>query len=108
MSETNDSPMLDDDGKLRMHRFVVATLTSAVVIAVAVTVGIHLAQPDGGWTVALGVGAMIGFWMCPLAGAVIGNGYHEIMKDRAAAAAATPTATVADDAGGTAIQPAAA
>jgi hypothetical protein len=108
MSETNDSPMLDDDGKLRMHRFVVATLTSAVVIAVAVAVGIHLAQPDGGWAVAFGVGAMIGFWMCPLAGAVVGNGYHEIMKDRAAAAATAPAATVADDAGSVVARPAAA
>ena len=26
---------------------------------------------------------MIGFWVCPLLGAVIGNGYHEIMLDRA-------------------------
>lgn len=108
MSETNDTPMLDDDGKLRMHRFVVATLTSAVVIAAAVAVGIHVAQPDGGWNVAFGVGAMIGFWMCPLAGAVIGNGYHEIMKDRAAAAAAATSSPVVGRVGEAAVHPAAA
>lgn len=82
---TNDTitPLLDDDGKLRIHRFIIATVASAVVIAAAVALGMHAADPDGGWNVALGIGAMIGFWMCPLAGALIGNGYHEVMKDRA-------------------------
>jgi divalent metal cation (Fe/Co/Zn/Cd) transporter len=88
---TNDSttPLLDDDGKLRMHRFIIATIASALVIAAGVAVGMHSADPDGGWNVAFGIGAMIGFWMCPLAGALIGNGYHEIMKERAEAQAET-------------------
>lgn len=82
MTDDNATPLLDDDGRLRMHRFVVATISSAVVITTAVTFGMYAADPDGGWAVAFGVGAMIGFWMGPLLGAVIGNGYHEIMKDR--------------------------
>jgi len=78
------TPLLDDDGKLRMRRFVVATLSSAVVLAGVVALLMHLAAPDGGWGVAIGVGAMIGFWMCPLPGALIGNGFHEINKHRQA------------------------
>lgn len=81
---TNDfsSPLLSDNGKLRLHRFVIATISSAIVIAGAVAVAMHAADPGGGWGTALGIGAMIGFWMCPLAGAVIGNGFHEMMNDR--------------------------
>lgn len=82
MTDDFSTPLLDDDGKLRIRRFMIATLASAVVITVGVTFGMYAADPDGGWAVAFGVGAMIGFWMCPLAGAVIGNGYHEVMKDR--------------------------
>ena len=94
----HSTPLLDDDGKLRMHRFIVATIASAIVIAVGVAVGMHTADPSGGWTVAFGIGAMIGFWMCPLAGALIGNGFHEIMKDRAESEGHTTIALAVDDA----------
>ncbi|MEZ5165530.1 MAG: hypothetical protein R2695_03205 [Acidimicrobiales bacterium] len=80
--EAASAELFDDDGKLRMKRFIVATLASAVAIAVLVGVLMHVAAPDGGWATAMGVGAMIGFWMCPLGGAVFGNGLHEIDKDR--------------------------
>lgn len=96
MSDDHATPLLDDDGKLRMHRFIVATLASAVVIAVAVAVGIHTADPSGGWGVAFGIGAMMGFWICPLGGALVGNGFHEVMKDRAGASDHEPTTTTAD------------
>lgn len=93
--EAKDPTRLLDPGDVtRMHRFVVATLVSAVIITIATTVLMHTAAPDGGWGVAFGVGAMTGFWMSPLAGAVIGNGFHELEHDRLEAAAhesATPT-----------------
>jgi hypothetical protein len=91
MTDNRSTPLLDDDGRLRMHRFIVATLSSAVVIAACVAVAMHAADPSGGWNVALGIGAMIGFWTGPLAGALIGNGFHEVMKDRAEAHDGTPT-----------------
>jgi hypothetical protein len=68
MTDEFSTPLLDEDGKLRMHRFIVATVASAFVITAAVTVLMHLADPDAGWGVAAGVGAMIGFWMSPLPG----------------------------------------
>jgi hypothetical protein len=77
MTDDFSTPLLDDDGKLRIRRFAVATLASAIVMAVGVAFAVHTADPSGGWAVAFGIGGMIGFWMCPLAGAVIGNGYHE-------------------------------
>ena len=58
-------------------------MVAAIVIAIGVTFGMYAADPDGGWGAATGVGAMIGFWMSPLAGAVCGNGFHEVMKERA-------------------------
>ncbi len=82
MTDEFSTPLLEADDQDRMHRFVVATLVSAVVLGAVVTVLIHVADPDGGWGVAAGVGAMIGFWMCPLGGAVFGNGGFEIAKER--------------------------
>jgi len=82
MSDEFASPLLDDDGKLRMRRFAIATVASAVVLAAVVALLMHLADPDAGWGVAIGVGAMIGFWMSPLPGSLIGNGFHEINKHR--------------------------
>ncbi len=104
MTTDFSTPLLDNDGKLRLRRFAIATISSAIVIASAVAVALHSADPGGGWGVALGVGAMVGFWMCPLAGAVVGNGFHEIMKDKAKAEAATQAAAPAssEDAGSTA------
>lgn len=78
----SQTPLFDADGKLRMGRFMVATIASAIAIGALTTWAVHAAAPEGGWSVAIGIGAMIGFWMCPLAGAVFGNGLHEIAKDR--------------------------
>ncbi|MEQ8839868.1 MAG: hypothetical protein RIB98_02730 [Acidimicrobiales bacterium] len=86
MTDDFSTPLLEDDDRLRMHRFVVATLVSAVIIAVSVSVLMHVADPEGGWGVAAGVGAMFGFWMCPLGGAIFGNGFHEIDVERRHAA----------------------
>ena len=96
MSDDFSTPLLDDDGKLRMRRFLIATLSSAVVMTIGVALGVYAADPSGGWAVAFGIGAMIGFWICPLMGGLIGNGYHEVMKDRAKAAA-EPAAITAPD-----------
>ena len=82
MTDEFSTPLLDEDGKLRLRRFMIATVASAIVIAIGVTFGMYAADPDGGWGAATGVGAMIGFWMSPLAGAVCGNGFHEVMKER--------------------------
>lgn len=92
MTTDFSTPLLDGDGKIRIRRFAIATISSAIVIAGGVAVAMYSADPDGGWGVALGIGAMIGFWMCPLAGAVVGNGFHEIMKDKAKAEATTQSA----------------
>ena len=83
MTDDFASPLLDADGKVRMRRFAIATISSAIIITLGVGFAMYAADPSGGWAVAFGIGAMIGFWMCPLAGAVIGNGYHEIQQDRA-------------------------
>lgn len=95
MTTDFSTPLLDNDGKLRIRRFAIATISSAIVIAAGVAVAMYAADPDGGWGVAVGIGAMVGFWMCPLAGAVVGNGFHEIMKDKekaeATARAAAPS-----------------
>ena len=82
MTTDFSTPLLDNDGKLRIRRFAIATISSAIVIAAGVAVAMYAADPDGGWGVAVGIGARVGFWMCPLAGAVVGNGFHEIMKDK--------------------------
>ena len=100
MTNEFSSPLLDADGETRVRRFAVATLASAFVIAAFVSVAMYAASPEGGWGVAIGVGAMTGFWMCPLGGAVFGNGMHEIAKERAerretaAPSSAIDTATV--------------
>ena len=70
-----------------MRRFLIGTAIGAVLLTAGTTITMIILTPDGGWTAALGVGAMIGFWMSPLGGAVIGNGYHEHMLDRAKAEA---------------------
>lgn len=89
-----DSPLVNADGAIRLRRFATATLASfAVVTAVTTILMASLAPGVDTWAAAVGLGAMIGFWTSPLLGAVIGNGYHEILKDRAEAQAAAPTPT---------------
>lgn len=90
MTDDFSTPLLDGDGKLRLRRFVIASVASAVVMTVGVGLAMYAADPSGGWAVSFGIGAMIGFWMCPLAGALIGNGYHEVMKERDARPADGP------------------
>ncbi len=77
------TPFFDADDSRRMARFMTATISSLFVLAGLTTLLVHALSPESGWTVAMGVGAMLGFWMSPLAGAVVGNGYHEIVADRA-------------------------
>ena len=67
---------------------------------VATAIILKLTAPVDTWTAAFGLGAMIGFWTSPLLGALIGNGYHEIMADRAKAAAQAPAPTVVDSSQG--------
>ena len=77
----------ESDERLRMRRFLIGTAIGAVLLTAGTTITMAVLAPDGGWTVAFGVGAMIGFWMAPLGGVVFGNGYHEMMADRAKAEA---------------------
>ena len=74
--------LFDSDGRLRMRRFLIACVSFALVLAAGTALLVHTTAPEGGWTVAIAIGAMIGFWMSPLGGAVFGNGLHEIEKDR--------------------------
>jgi opacity protein-like surface antigen len=82
------APMFDGDGQLRMRRFLIACASFAVALAAATALLVHAVSPEGGWNVAIAIGAMIGFWMSPLGGAVFGNGLHEIKKERRAEASA--------------------
>jgi hypothetical protein len=79
--------LFDEDGQVRMRRFLIACVSFAIVLAAATTLLVRVTSPDNGWGSALGIGAMIGFWMSPLGGAVFGNGLHEITKERTAGTA---------------------
>lgn len=106
MSETN-APLVDNDGTVRLRRFAFATGVSAILITGVVAVVLGLTAPVGTWPAAVGLGAMVGFWMSPLLGALIGNGYHEIMHDRAQRAATEPVARPVEPAAGAVPLPAA-
>lgn len=98
MSEFNP-PLTNADGDLRLRRFAVATVSSAILVAAVTGVILKMTAPVDTWTAAVGLGAMIGFWVSPLLGALIGNGYHEIMADRATREVAEP-ATATDSSRG--------
>ena len=82
-TSTDPHRLLEESDQLRIKAIVIACLVSAVVITGLVTWMMAMLSDDGSFVVCLGVGAMIGFWMCPFAGSVIGNGWYESRKDRA-------------------------
>ncbi len=71
------SPMLEPSDVDRMKTVTIALVVSLVVITGVVGALIYLLEPDWGAAGAFGIGAFVGFWMCPLAGGVAGNGIHE-------------------------------
>ncbi|MEM7143465.1 MAG: hypothetical protein AAF548_20790 [Actinomycetota bacterium] len=88
------TPLGDESDARRVRRFALATLASAIAVTAVTAAVLGLLAPVDKWEAALGLGAMIGFWMSPLLGVVIGNGYHEIAESRAKLLAEEPAPTV--------------
>jgi hypothetical protein len=55
-----------------------------VVLTAIITLTYQLVDPTHGWLGSLGVGLGASMWLCVLAGAVVGNGIHELRHERAA------------------------
>ena len=72
-----DNPLLEPSDQNRMKTVAIAIAVSFVVITAVVAVMVYTMQPDWGTEGAFGAGLFVGFWMCPLAGGVAGNGIHE-------------------------------
>ncbi|MDG2028258.1 MAG: hypothetical protein P8J50_14215 [Acidimicrobiales bacterium] len=97
------SPLVDENDALRFRRWVIATVVSAVVVSVGTALALKSFAPVDQWPAAFGLGAMVGFWLCPLTGAVIGNGYHESLQSREKLLSEQPAPETPQPAAGTAI-----
>ena len=83
MHEPDPNPLVDGRDIDRVRIVVIFTIAAAFLVGAGVAVAFHAFGPEYGWGAAIGVGAMVGFWTCPLFGAVVGNGLHEFRLEKA-------------------------
>lgn len=83
----SDNEMLEPEDQNRVKTVAFAMVVALVLIS-ALTAGLfYAAAPEFGVWAAVGTGAMVGFWTCPLFGGVAGNGLHEWRVEQAEATA---------------------
>jgi len=79
----SDNEMLEPSDSQRVKTVAFAIIVSIFVVG-AITAGLfYAAAPEHGAWAAIGTGAMVGFWTCPLFGGVAGNGLHEWRQEQA-------------------------
>ncbi len=79
--------MLEPEDAQRVKTVVFAMIVALVLVGAVTAALFYAAAPEFGAWAALGTGAMLGFWTCPLFGGVAGNGLHEWRQEQAADAA---------------------
>jgi hypothetical protein len=83
---SDNEMMLEPEDAQRVKTVAFAIVVAMMVVSAVTAALFYAAAPEfGGWA-ALGTGAMLGFWTCPLFGGVAGNGLHEWRMEQAAGA----------------------
>lgn len=79
----SEDQMLEPADAQRVKTVAFAIVVALVLVGALTAALFYAAAPEFGPWAAIGTGAMMGFWTCPLFGGVAGNGLHEWRMEQA-------------------------